>query len=313
MARIDQFTGLIAFLAVAEHRNFRAAAAALGVTRAAVSQAVQALERRVGLPLFQRTTRSVALTEAGEQLAATVRPASTQIGQAIEIVSARRGRPLGHLRLSVPRIAMDLAIAPVLAEFRRSYPEVTVEIDVDDASVSLADKRYDAGVRIGEFIERDMIAVKLTADFQWLVVGAPEYFARRGRPLVPRDLMQHECIHYRFPTAASRYRWEFRSHGVEFTLEPPGGVTVNDHLSLVEFARRGIGLAYTADLVAARALDSGELVSVLQTHLPAKQGLFLYFPAGAAAQPKLRAFIDTARVVLNARRRRARPQNRSRA
>ena len=303
MARVDQFTGLTAFLAVAEHASFRAAAAELGVTRAAVSQAIQALEHRVGQPLFQRTTRSVALTEAGAQLLAAVQPASVQIGRAMERVGSERSSPIGHLRLSVPRIAIDLVIAPVLPEFRCAFPGITIDVDVDDASVDLTARRYDAGIRIGEFIERDMVAVKLTPDFQWMVLGAPDYFARRGRPAVPGDLMQHDCIRYRFPTAAAVYRWEFQQDGAEFTLDPPGGVTVNDHLAMIEFARRGLGLAYTADLVAAEPLQSGELVPVLQPYLPSKQGLFLYFPSNAQKQPKLRAFIDVARKVLAARKR----------
>jgi DNA-binding transcriptional LysR family regulator len=303
MARIDQFTGLTAFLAVARHASFRAAAAELGITRAAVSQAIQALEHRIGLPLFQRTTRSVALTEAGEQFLATIQPACVQIGRAIEHVAGQLSSPIGNLRLSIPRIAIGLVIAQVLSEFRRAFPGITVELDIDDASVDLTARRCDAGIRIGEFIERDMVAVKLTSDFQWMVLGAPEYFARRGRPLVPKDLMQHECIRYRFPTAAMVYRWEFQDQGAEFTLDPPGGVTVNDHLSMIEFARHGLGLAYTADLVAAEALRSGELLAVLQTYLPLKQGLFLYFPSNAQMQPKLRAFIDVAQTVLAATRR----------
>jgi DNA-binding transcriptional LysR family regulator len=298
VARVDRFTGLTAFLAVAEHATFRAAAAELGVTRAAVSQAIQALEQRVGQPLFQRTTRSVALTEAGEQLLATVQPASHQIGRAIENIASQRSSPIGHLRLSVPRIAIDLVVVPVLSELRQAFPGITLELDVNDASVDLAACRYDAGIRIGEDIERDMVAIKLSPDFKWMVLGAPGYFARRGQPAEPNDLNLHECIRYRYPTAAAVYRWEFQHGGDRFTLEPSGAVTVNDHLSMVEFARRGLGLAYTADLVAANALQSGELVPVLQEYLPSTQGLYLYFPANAQKQAKLRVFIDTARKVL---------------
>lgn len=303
MARSDQFTGLAAFLAVADRASFRAAAADLGVTRAAVSQAVQTLERRLGQPLFQRTTRNVSLTEAGLQLLSSAGPAAAQILRGFEEVAGREGSPVGTLRLSAPRIAIDLVLAPILPEFRLAYPGIEVELDVNDASIDLAAKRYDAGIRIGEFIERDMVAVRLSPDFRWIVVGAPGYFARRGKPQAPRDLLKHECIRYRFPTSGAVYRWEFQADGADFTIEPPGGITVNDHLSMIEFARRGVGVAYTADLVAARPLQSGELTSILGAFLPAKQGLFLYFPANAQKQPKLRAFIDTAKVVLGARRR----------
>jgi len=294
MARTDTFTGLSELLAVAHHRSFRAAAAALHVTPAAVSQAIRALEARVGLPLFQRTTRRVALTEAGAQLLARVRPATTDITEALDALGTLRQRPAGHLRLSVPRIALDLVIYPVLPELRRAYPDITVEIDVNDASVDLIEDGFDAGIRIGEFIERDMVAVRLTPPFRWVVVGAPSYLAARGRPRTPRELTGHECIRYRFPTARTVYRWQFVRKGREFSLDPPGSVIVNDHPSLVALASRGVGLAYTADLVAARELGTGRLEAVLTAHLPTRPGLFLYFPARTQEQPKLRALIEVA-------------------
>jgi DNA-binding transcriptional LysR family regulator len=294
VARIDIFTGLSEFLAVAEHSSFRAAAAELHVTPAAVSQAIRALEARVGMPLFQRTTRHVALAEAGVDFLARLRPASSEIGDALEALATLSQHPVGHLRLSVPRIALDLVMLPLLPDFRRAYPEVSVELDVNDASVDLTTGRFDAGIRIGEFIERDMIAVRITPDFRWSVVGAPGYFATRGPPGTPQDLTGHECISYRFPTARTVYRWQFVRDGREFSLDAPGGITVNDHLTMVELARRGIGLAYTADLVAAPYLKSGELERVLEGWLPTLPGLFLYFPARSQAQPKLRAFIDAA-------------------
>lgn len=157
--------------------------------------------------------------------------------------------------------------------------------------------------RIGEFIERDMVALKLTQDFQWLVLGSPEYFARHGKSESPRSLMGHQCINYRFPTASHVYRWEFRLDGADFTIAPPGAITVNDHLSMIALAKRGIGLCNTADLVAGSEIRSGDLVPVLQTFLPSRQGLFLYYSASASAQPKLRAFIDTTKRVLKAGRR----------
>ena len=294
MARTDTFTGLSELLAVAHHRSFRAAAAALHVTPAAVSQAIRALEARVGLPLFQRTTRRVALTEAGAQLLARVRPATTEITEAVEALGTLRQRPAGHLRLSVPRIALDLVMYPVLPELRRAYPDITVEVDVNDASVDLIADGFDAGIRIGEFIERDMVAVRLTPPFRWIVVGSPTYLAARGRPRSPQDLTAHECIRYRFPTAGTVYRWQFLRRGREFSLDPPGSVIVNDHPSLVALACRGVGLAYTADLVAAPELAAGRLEAVLTAHLPTRPGLFLYFPARTQDQPKLRALIEVA-------------------
>jgi DNA-binding transcriptional LysR family regulator len=295
MARVDRFTGLSEFLAVATHASFRAAATELGVTSAAVSQAVRALEMRVGLPLFQRTTRNVALTEAGVRLFGRLSPAATEIGEALDALGAMRERPMGNLRLSVPQIALDLVMLQALPAFRKAYPDVTIEIDVNDASVDLNERQFDAGIRIGEFIERDMVAVRLTPDFRWLVVGAPAYFAVHGRPKSPQDLTKHECIRYRFPTARTVYRWQFQRRGRDFSLDPPGAIVVNDHLAMVALAERGLGLAYTSDLVAASELKSGTLEAVLGSHLPKKPGLFLYFPKRIQTQPKLRAFIDIVR------------------
>jgi DNA-binding transcriptional LysR family regulator len=293
MARSDAFSGLSEFLSVARHASFRAAAAELGVTPAAVSQAIRTLETKTGLVLFQRTTRRVGLTEAGEKLLTRVRPAAAEIAEAFDALTDLRERPAGLLRLSVPRVALPLVIEPVLPAFRRASPDVAVDIDVNDAAVDLTSNNLDAGIRIGELVERDMIAVRLTPDLRWSVLGAPAYFAARGRPRTPEELIRHECIRYRFLTAGSIYRWEFERGGREFSVDVPGGVTVNDSGLMMSFALRGMGLIYTADLFAARELAAGELESVLEEFLPKTPGLFLYFPARTQTQPKLRAFIDT--------------------
>jgi DNA-binding transcriptional LysR family regulator len=298
VARVDRFTGLSEFLAVAKHASFRAAASELGVTSSAVSQAVRSLESRVGLPLFQRTTRNVTLTEAGMRLLSRLSPAASEIGDAIEALGSLRQRPIGNLRLSVPHIAMDLVVLRVLPEFRRAYPDVTVEIDINDASIDLTSEQFDVGIRIGEFIERDMIAVRITPDFRWVVVGAPSYFTTYGIPTTPQDLIKHRCIRYRFPTARTIYRWEFLRKGRGYSLDAPGDIVVNDHLTMIALAKRGLGLAYTADLVAARELAAGELKAALAPHLPTKPGLFLYFPTKNQTQPKLRAFIDLTKQLM---------------
>lgn len=292
MARTDGFSGVSEFLSVAKHASFRAAAAELGVTPAAVSQAIRTLETRTGLVLFQRTTRRVGLTEAGEQLLARVRPAAAEIAGAFQALTDLRERPAGLLRLSVPRVAVPLVIEPVLPDFRRAYPDVAVEIDVNDAVIDLTTNNLDAGIRIGEQVERDMIAVRLTADLRWSVLGAPAYFVARGRQRTPEELTQHECIRYRFLTAGSIYRWEFVRGGREFSVDAPGSVTVNDVHLMMNCALEGIGLIYTTDLFAAREIAAGKLESVLEEFLPTTPGLFLYFPARTQTQPKLRAFID---------------------
>ena len=301
MARTDQFSGLAEFLAVARHASFRAAGADLGVTTSAISQAIRSLEARVGVPLFQRTTRKVALTDAGAALLAQLSPAANSIVEAMEAVTASRSRPSGNLRLSVPRIALGLVLWDLVPAFRAAYPDITVDLDVNDASVDLTAEQFDAGIRMGEYIQRDMVAVRLTHDFRYVVVGSPRYFRGRGHPVSPEDLTAHECIRYRFPTARTVYRWEFKKGKKSYSVEPLGGVTVNDHLSMIELACRGNGLAYTLDLLAQPALAAGTLEEVLIRHLPVTAGLFLYFPARSQAQPKLRAFIDFAKERLRDR------------
>jgi len=298
MSAPDPFSGLSAFLAVAEAGGFTGAAARLGVSPAAVSQAVKALESRLGTFLFVRTTRRVGLTEAGAALLARVGPATMEIAAAIEAAGEMASVPTGLLRLTVPRMAVPLVVEPVVAALRRSHPRIAVEIAVDDATVDLTARGYDAGIRIGEYIERDMVAVRLTRDIAWSVVGSPAYLDARGRPERPEDLTRHEAIRYRFPASGALYRWEFERDGRALTVDPPGRLIVNDGDLLLAFARSGLGLSYVADIAAATELASGALEQVLQAFLPRTPGLFLYFPQRAQDQPKLRAFIDVARAVL---------------
>ncbi|MDQ0394453.1 LysR family transcriptional regulator [Labrys monachus] len=291
MARTDPFDGLSEFLAIARCGSFRRAAAELGVTPGAVSQALQGLEARLGLPLFHRTTRSVALTEAGERLLG-------QIGQPAETITASLDdlvqlgvKPAGTLRLLVHRIALPHVLEPVLPGFRQAYPDVKVEITVDDTHAPIVAGGYDAGIRIGEYIDRDMLAVRVTPPFAWVVLGAPGYFERRGRPYLPEDIARHDCIRYRRPDVGDVYRWEFQRDGQALSIEPPGGVEVNDAGLLRALARQGMGLAYTSSLQAQAELAEGTLEPVLQAFAPARDSLFICFPRASRRQPKLRAFV----------------------
>jgi DNA-binding transcriptional LysR family regulator len=300
--RGDPFDGLSVFLAVAERRSFTRAAADLGVSTAAVSQAVRALEARLAAPLFQRTSRRVGLTEAGAALLARIRPAAQEIAEAFDGLAAFRDRPAGMLRLTVPRIAVPLVLAPVLPVFRRIHAAVTVEVAVEDEPVDIAARGFDAGIRIGEAIERDMVAVRLTPEIRWIVVAAPTYLAARGRPATPEDLTAHDTIRYRYPGSAALYRWEFVRDGRDLAVDPPGGLIVNDGALANMMAAAGLGLSYTADLWAAPDIAAGRLATVLDDFAPTSPGLFLYFPARAQSQPKLRAFIDTATSLLRGAR-----------
>jgi DNA-binding transcriptional LysR family regulator len=295
--RSDSFSGLSAFLAAADAGSFTAAAARLDVSPAAVSQAVKALEERLGTPLFVRTTRRIGLTEAGAALLARVNPAAAEIIAAVEAAAAA-DEPTGLLRLTVPRMAVPLIIEPVIPALRRAHPKVSIEIAVDDAAVDMPGRGFDAGIRIGEYIERDMVAVRLTRDITWSVVASPAYVAKRSSPQTPQDLTAHDAIRYRFPRSGAVYRWEFERDGRAFSVDPPGNLIVNDGALLVSWACAGLGLAYVADLAVETEVDDGQLVRLLEAFLPTTPGLFLYFPQRAQTQPKLRAFIDIARQVL---------------
>lgn len=299
--RPDPFYGLSAYLAAAEAGSFTAAAARLGVSPAAVSQAVKSLETKLGTPLFIRTTRRVGLTEAGAALRARTAPAAMEIVAAVEAAAAAH-EPSGLLRLTVPRMAVPLIIEPVVPALRRAHPKIAIEVAIEDAAVDLPERSFDAGIRIGEYVERDMVAVRLTRDIVWSVVASPAYLATHGRPETPEDLTGHEAIRYRFPSSGAVYRWEFERNGRSFSLDPPGSVIVNDGALLVSWARAGLGLAYVADIAVDAELTEGHLARVLEQFLPTTPGLFLYFPRRTQAQPKLRVFIDLAKQVLRAGR-----------
>ena len=290
----DPFDGLAAFLLVAEHRSFTKAGRLLGISPAAVSQAIGKLEARLGLPLFQRTTRRVALTEAGRALHDRLRPAAIEVEDAIESLNSFRDSPVGHLRITVPRIALPLIVEPIVEQFRAAYPAISVEIDVEDAAVELSARGFDAGIRLGGSVEADMIAVRLTPEITWSVVGAPSYFIAKGRPSEPEELIKHECILYRFPTSGAIHRWEFARGEKNFAVDVCGKIITSDSLLLISLARKGLGLTYSADLVAAEDIAAGRLEPVLAAFLRKTPGLYLYFPARMQTQPKLRAFIDMA-------------------
>ncbi|NPT34348.1 LysR family transcriptional regulator [Paraburkholderia xenovorans] len=288
----DLLDGIVPFLAVAEHLSFTRAALALDVSPTAISKAIQQFEQRHGVVLFQRTTRSVVLTESGEALFQRLRPAKDEIRDALIQISSYQTRPKGTLRLTMSRTAMMLIVEPFVPEFCRAYPDITLELSLDEGVVNLASGLYDAGIRLGEIIEKDMVAVKLTPELRWSVVGSSAYFQRAGRPQKPEDLTKHEAIIYRFVTSGQRHRWEFNRRGREFLVDMAGRIVVNERASLLTFARQGLGLAYAADVEVAEDLATGRLESVLRDYIRPTSGLHLYFPARAQVQPKLRAFID---------------------
>lgn len=288
----DDLSGLTTLLVVADKRSFTGAAAELRVTPSAVSQSIDALEKRLGVRLLQRTTRSVGLTEAGARFLERLRPALEGVRGAFEALDEVRGRPAGTLRLTVPRLAVRAILEPVLAPFLAAYPEISLDLSVDDGLTSIVDGGFDAGIRLGEMLEKDMVAVPLTDEMRAVVVGSPAYFAAHGKPKHPRELHHHACINYRQISSRSVYRWEFTVDGRDVAMAVDGRVTTNDGDLMLRAALDGLGLAYLIETVAAESLADKRLVRVLTPYCPRFPGLYLYYLGRTQLPPKLRALID---------------------
>lgn len=282
------------FLAVAEAKSFTAAAIRLGVTPAAASKAVKLLEAQHGVIVFVRNTRRVALTEAGGVLYASLLAASAQIDDAFTALTRFRDRPAGTLRLTVPRALGALVLKGLAPRFQRAYPDVALDISLDDGEVDLLEQGYDAGIRLGQSVAQGMVAVRLTGELAWSVVATPAYFARAGRPSIPEDLVRHETVRYRFHRSKALAPWTFVRNGDTFNVETGHKLVVNDTGLIADFARSGLGLAYLPDIEIAPDLADGRLERALAPFVPPSSGLFLYFAARTQSQPKLRAFIDMA-------------------
>ncbi len=286
--------GILPFLAVVEAGSFRAAASQLGVSPSAVSQAVKALEGRLGVPLLTRTTRSLGLTEAGAQFAARCRPALAELGDALEGVRDFGEEPTGLLRINAPRIAWPVVLAPILEPFRRAHPKVEVEVFLDDGIADIAADGFDAGIRLGQLVQEDMVSRALTPTSRMAVVASPDYLARNGTPRRPADLAQHACLNFRRPTRKTLYHWRFIEDGRELRLPVEGGLIFNDSTAKLDAARAGLGLAYEIEPIVREDVEAGQLIHVLQPYLPEIPGFHIYFPSRSQVMLKLRAFIDFA-------------------
>jgi DNA-binding transcriptional LysR family regulator len=283
--------GVEAFLSVAHHRSFRRAAAELGVTPSAISQAVRALEARVGAALFIRTTRSVGLSEAGERFRSRAKPAFEELVAASEVARALGQRPAGLLRLTAPQAVVPILLEPLIVSFCHVYPEVEVEIAASADLVDIAAEGFDAGIRLGQFIEADMIAVRLTPSFPLTVVGSPDYLSRRQRPELIDDLRRHACLRMR-RSNGSIAPWSFVNGNEAVEVIVSGPFVANDMPILLGAAVEGLGLAQVPEPIAAGAVRAGKLVRVLEPFAPVAPGVFLYYPGDRQMLPKLRAFID---------------------
>jgi DNA-binding transcriptional LysR family regulator len=283
--------GVEAFLSVARHRSFRRAAAELGVTPSAMSQAVRALEARVGAALFIRTTRSVGLTEAGERFLSRAKPAFEELVAASDVARGLGQRPAGLLRLTVPRAVVPILLEPLIASFCQANPDVEVEIAASADLVDIAAEGFDAGVRLGQFIAADMVAVRLTPPFPFIVVGSPEYLRQRKRPECIEDLRHHACLRMR-RSNGSVAPWSFLNGNKAVEVVVAGPFIANDFPTILGAAVEGLGLAQVPAPIAAGLVTAGKLVRVLEPFVPMAPGVFLYYPSRHQMMPKLRAFID---------------------
>jgi DNA-binding transcriptional LysR family regulator len=285
---------LRAFAAVCEHRSFTRAAAHLGMSGSALSQVIRRLEERLGTRLLHRTTRSVAPSEAGERLLAGLLPALRDLEAAVLSVAAREGAPSGRLRINSSRLAALHHLAPLIGPFTQSYPEISLDIVIDDTLIDIVAGGFDAGIRLGESLDRDMIAIPLGGPLRLVAVASPDYCARHGRPQTPHDLLEHRGLNTRWPTDGSPYRWEFERNGQELEIAVPGQVISNEAEMLVRAACDGAGIAYVPEPLVAGLIASGKLIHLLADWSPPFPGFHLYYPSRRQMLPALRAFIDFA-------------------
>jgi DNA-binding transcriptional LysR family regulator len=298
----DELEGMATFAAVAETRGFRRAAERLGITGSAVSQTIRRLEERLGVALVQRTTRSVRLTEAGERLYGAVRPALEELRAAAATVGEYGKVPAGTLRLHTSTVAESTLFGALLTGFLSEHPHVRLDLVVSDAPVDIVAERFDAGIQLGEVIDKDMIAIPLTGDLRLAVVGAPSYFARRPIPEHPRELVEHECLNWHPIDNAPAYRWEFTENGRAFSVAVPARVLSTDATLNRRLAIAGLGLTLSFESHVREAIRRGQLVSVLESFCAPFPGYYLYYPQRRHASRSLRALVDFLRRARQARR-----------
>lgn len=294
--RGSEFTELKAFSAIVEEGSFVRAAARLRVSPPALSQSIRQLETRVGVRLLNRTTRSVSATAAGDALFSHLAVAFGELESAIADVHAARDRPAGSLRINVPRVAAMRFIAPILGDFQRSYPDIALTVIVDDTLADIVEGRFDAGIRLGERLEKDMVAVKLSEDLQMAAVAAPAYLENRTIPRHPQELHQHQCIKFQWPGGGNLYRWEFARGRRVLEIAVEGSLTVNDTELMLNAVLDGVGIAYMFEYQVRPWIEQGRLVRFLEAWSPSFPGFYLYHPSSRHVPPALRAFIDFVRA-----------------
>jgi len=282
---------LATFAIVAEERSFTRGAARLGMSQSTISHSMRALEKRLGLQLLARTTRSVSPTAAGTALLRNLNPALERIELSLAEVRKQKESPAGRIRLVIPRTATHMVLLPKLAQFTRTYPEIVLEVTSSNDPVDLVAQQYDAGVQIGEFIQRDMIAIRVSKDMRLAVVGSPEYFKSHKIPRTPRDLKDHACIGFRFSTGI--YRWEFEKGRKALTVNPQGPATFDDPELVIQAVLNGVGIGTAMEESLAQMIADGRLIQVLKDWCPTFPGYFLYYPSRRNQPAALAALINT--------------------
>lgn len=293
--RRDEFTEMRAFLEVARERSFTRAAAKLGVTRSALSHTIRALEERLGVRLLARTTRDVAPTAMGERLVQSIEHHFEGISAEITALKALSDKPSGHVRIVCPDDAVQLVFRDRLKPFLREYADIQVELIVDNGFTNIVERQFDAGVRLGEAIARDMVAVRVGPDVSYSVVGSPEYFERYPAPENPQGLTEHNCVNLRLPTSGGLYAWEFHEDGREFSVRVDGQLVYSNIGSAIDASLDGMGLAYAPTDLVRRYVDDGYLLEVIKAWCPTFQGYHLYYPNRRNHSPAFSAFVDAFR------------------
>jgi DNA-binding transcriptional LysR family regulator len=291
----ENASDLLAFLAVARERSFTRAAAKLGLSQSALSQIVRGLEQRLGVRLLNRTTRSVAPTQAGERLLQTIGPKFDEMDVELAALSELREKPAGTLRITAIEYAADTILMPALAKLLPKYPDIKVEVITDYGLSNIVAERYDAGIRLGEQVANDMVAVRIGPDFRMMVVGSPTYFSSRKRPRTPQDLTGHNCINLRLPTYGGIYAWEFEKNGRELNVRVDGQLVFNGVASMLNAAMNGLGLAYLPEDLVQTDVAEGRLVKVLSDWCAPFSGYHLYYPSRHQRSPALAVLVDALR------------------
>lgn len=291
----NKIDDLQAFVAVARDQSFTKAAARLGITPSALSHSMRALEERLGIRLFARTTRNVSPTEAGERLMRSIAPLLDQIAMEVEALGELRDKPAGTIRITCSDDAIELYLRPKLADFLKAYPDITLELFVDYGFTNVVEERFDAGIRLGEAISKDMIAARISPDWRLAVVGSPAYFERCPPPATPQELTNHACVNIRHRPSGAIYAWEFEKDGQEFTVKCDGQLVFNSIMHMMNGAIDGIGLAYVPEALAAPYIADGRLKEILADWCPYFQGFHLYYPNRRQTSPAFAAFVEAIR------------------